>query len=75
MGYKENVFEYFKKCEAFILSSLWEDPGFVLVEAMFNNCFVISSDCPSGPKELIGKNNGLLFKNNSLNDFLETYII
>lgn len=75
LGYKDNVFEYFKKCEAFILSSLWEDPGFVLVEAMFNNCFVISSDCPSGPKELIGKNNGLLFKNNSLKDFLETYAL
>ena len=40
---------------------------------MFNNCFVISSDCSSGPKELIGQNNGLLFKNNSTKDFLEKY--
>lgn len=73
VGYKDNVFEYLKSCEAFILSSLWEDPGFVLVEAMFNNCFVISSDCPSGPKELIGQKNGILFKNNSMEDFLEKY--
>tara|TARA_B100001057_G_scaffold493954_1_gene589482 strand:- start:4845 stop:5996 length:1152 start_codon:yes stop_codon:yes gene_type:complete len=73
IGYKNNVFKYFEKCEAFILSSLWEDPGFVIIEAMFSNCFVLSSDCPSGPKEIIGKNNGILFKNNSIKDFLSKY--
>ena len=26
MGYNENIFEYMRKAEAFILSSLWEDP-------------------------------------------------
>ena len=26
-GYKENIFPYFKKAKAFILPSLWEDPG------------------------------------------------
>ena len=73
IGYQKNVFKYFEKCEAFILSSLWEDPGFVIVEAMFSNCFVLSSDCPSGPKEIIGKDNGILFKNNSIEDFLLKY--
>ena len=45
IGYQKNVFGYLKNCEAFILSSLWEDPGFVVVEAMFSNAFVLSSDC------------------------------
>ena len=37
----------------FILPSLWEDPGFVLVEAGYMNLSILSSDCPNGPKELL----------------------
>ena len=75
MGYKENVFKYLKICEAFILSSLWEDPGFVIVEAMYSNRIVISSDCPSGPKEIVGDKNGIMFKNNSIKDFINKFNI
>ena len=39
-----------KNAKGFILSSLWEDPGFVLIEAMCN-LFIISSDCKNGPVE------------------------
>ena len=35
------------------VSSLWEDPGFVIVEAALCNLFVISSNCPNGPKEFL----------------------
>ena len=35
IGYKNNIFNYMKNCQGFILSSLWEDPGFVLIEAAF----------------------------------------
>ena len=78
LGYNENVFEYMRKAEAFILSSLWEDPGFVLIEAAFNNSFVISSDCKNGPKEFLQNGKaGILFesnKNNALFDALTSYI-
>ena len=73
LGYKKNIFKYLKKCKCFISTSLWEDPGFVMVEAAASNCFVISSDCRSGPKEFIGKDNGLLFKNNSLDDLINKF--
>ena len=67
-----------KKAEAFILSSLWEDPGFVLIEAAFNNSFVISSDCKNGPKEFLQNGKaGMLFennKNNALFDALTNFI-
>ena len=70
LGYQNNVYKYLKNSKAFILSSLWEDPGFVLIEAMATNCLVLSSDCPNGPKEIIGNKNGLLFESNSENDFI-----
>lgn len=73
IGYKENVFKYLKICEAFILSSLWEDPGFVIIEAMYSNRIVISSDCSSGPKEIVGDKNGIMFKNNSIKDFINKF--
>ena len=74
IGYKNNVFKYLKNCRFFILSSKYEDPGFVLIEAGFMNKTVLSSDCPNGPIELIEKNkNGYLFESNSLNDFIKVF--
>ncbi len=69
MGFSEHVFSYMKKAEAFILSSLWEDPGFVIIEAAFCNLFVISSDCNNGPNEfLLNGKGGILFKKDKKNE-------
>ena len=48
-----------------------EDPGFVLVEAGYNNCQVLSSNCPNGPIEIIGKDGGYLFDSNSEKSLIE----
>ena len=74
VGYKENIYEYLAKAKIFVLSSHWEDPGFVLIEAGYSNKIVLSSNCPNGPKELLdnGKN-GFLFEKNSMSDFLKTF--
>ena len=72
IGYKDNVFEYFEKSKCFILSSLWEDPGFVLVESAYMNTPIISSDCDNGPKEILGDgSNGILFKSNDKASLLD----
>ena len=73
LGYQNNVFNFLKNCKAFILSSLWEDPGFVLIEAMVSDCLVLSSDCPNGPKEIVENKNGILFQSNSETDFIHKY--
>ena len=73
IGYKENVFKYIVKSKAFILSSLWEDPGFVLIEAIFSNTLVLSSDCPSGPKEILENERGFLFENNNKENFIKKF--
>lgn len=75
LGYKKNIYKYLDKAKIFILPSLWEDPGFVLIEAGFMNKTILSSDCPNGPSELLenGKN-GFLFETNSFDDFKKTIL-
>ncbi len=68
MGYTSKIYLYMKNADAFILSSLWEEPGFVLIEAAMSNLFIISSDCPNGPKEFLKNGDaGLLFESNKKN--------
>jgi len=74
IGYKNNIFPYLLNSKIFVLSSLWEDPGFVLIEAGISNVPVMSSNCPNGPIEIIENNrNGFLYKTNSKEDFLNTF--
>ena len=40
---------------------------------MYCNTLVLSSDCQSGPKEILEKNRGFLFKNNSKHDFIKQF--
>jgi len=73
-GYKKNIYQYLYNAKAFILSSLWEDPGFVLIEASYSNTTIISSDCENGPKEILNENkNGFLFKSNNCKSFLDVF--
>ena len=75
LGFTENVYSYMKKSEIFILSSLWEEVGFAMVEASMCNTYIISSDCPNGPKEFLNNgNNGILFKNNVYKSILKSLI-
>ena len=75
IGHVENIFPYISLSQGFILTSLWEDPGFVLIEAAACRSPVFSSDCPEGPKEIIKNNsNGLLFKSNDENDLVKNFI-
>ena len=70
LGHKKNVFKYFSNAKALILSSLWEDPGFVLVEAAVCNLDIISSNCKNGPREiLLDGEAGYLFNNNDSENF------
>ena len=39
-GYTDNIYKYMLKSKAFILSSLWEDPGFVIIEAALCNWII-----------------------------------
>ena len=74
--YKENIYNYIYNSNGFILSSMWEDPGFVLVEAAFLNKPILSSNCKNGPEEILDYGrNGILFENNNENSFRENFDI
>ena len=66
IDYQKNIPIYLSKSLGMISSSLWEDPGFVMIEAAACNTFIISSDCLNGPREFVGSDNGILFSNNNI---------
>ena len=75
LGFKKNVYKYLKNSKAFILSSLWEEMGFVIIEAASCNTLIISSNCPNGPSEFLNYGEaGYLFNNNSVNDLVQNLI-
>ncbi|WP_339138123.1 MAG: glycosyltransferase [Candidatus Electrothrix sp. GW3-4] len=53
MGYVENPLKYFFRAEIFVLSSLVEGLPNVLVEAMMCGCTPVSTNCPTGPSEVL----------------------
>lgn len=52
-GFAANPFAYMARASAFVLSSLFEGMGIVLVEAMAAGTPVIATDCESGPAEIL----------------------
>ena len=62
-GYNKNPYKYINSCDLFILSSKFEGLPNVLIESLLLKKYIISSNCPTGPKEIIKNNKfGDLFK-------------
>lgn len=52
-GFVANPFAYLARCAVFVLSSRWEGLPGALIEAMACGAPVVSTDCPSGPHEIL----------------------
>ena len=63
MNFQKNPFKFIKQSDAFILTSRYEGLPNVLLEAIVLKKLIISTDCPTGPREILknGKG-GELFK-------------
>jgi glycosyltransferase involved in cell wall biosynthesis len=61
-GFVESPYPFMAHADLFAFSSRWEGLGLVLVEALALGTNVVSSDCPSGPSEILqGGRYGRLF--------------
>lgn len=56
LNFQKNPYKYIKLSDLLILTSRYEGLPNVLLEAMCLRVFIISSNCPTGPKEIL--NNG-----------------
>ena len=52
-GYVDNPLNFYSNADVFVLSSRVEGLPNVLVEAMMCGCTPVSTDCPTGPRELL----------------------
>ena len=53
IGFKKNPFPYIIKSDVIILSSLYEGLPNILLEAQYLKKYIISTNCPTGPKEIL----------------------
>ncbi len=76
LGYKKNPYPFIKYSDVLVLTSKYEGLPNVLLEAITLKKFVISSNCPTGPKEILDNGKGgMLFKTGSYKDLSKKIIL
>lgn len=71
LGFQKNPFKFIKKASLFVLSSDCEGLGNVIIEALGLGINVVSTDCPSGPREILeDEKYGWLAKVNDSDDLV-----
>ena len=74
--FNNNPYKYLRYCDLFVLTSKFEGLPNVLLEAMTLKKFIISSRCPTGPREILNNGKyGFLFKVGDYKELAKKIII
>ena len=74
-GFVDNPYKYIKNCDVFLLSSKWEGLPTVLIEALAMDVKIVSTNCPSGPFEILeGGKLGKLVEVNNCKELADSII-
>lgn len=75
LGQRKNPYPWMKKAKVFLHTSYGEGLPTVFLESMISGTPVIAYDCPTGPKDILGKNEyGILVKTGDKEGFTEEVI-
>lgn len=67
-GFKKNIWNYIDEANCLVLTSKAEGFGMVLCEAISFGIPVVSSNCPSGPADIVNDENGYLYQMGNLDE-------
>ena len=71
LGFVDNIRNFMKSIDIFLLTSLWEGFGYVLVEAMAEAKPVVAFDVSSNPEIVENKKTGYLVEKGDIPDFVK----
>ena len=72
MGFTANPYPWLKNCTILLHSAKFEGLPTVLIEGLLLDKFIISSDCPTGPREILNNGKaGILVPTGDANGFSE----
>ena len=74
IGFDKNIYNYLGKSNFFISTSKWEGSSLSMIDAAYMGIPILCSDCPSGRKEFIGKDQrGFIYKEGDALDFQKKF--
>ena len=75
INHNKNIYKYLKKSNYYVSTSVWEGSSLAMIDAAYMGIPILCSNCPTGRKEFIDKNErGFLYNEGNDLDFFNKFI-